>query len=202
MADPTYQLRVPQETWDALRERGADWARSILTRALAHPDALAVLDAAGDVPADDLARAVDLARELGPLRRVVDSPTRAARYLLDQLTADAGSALHHLLASGWRHGEVLAVLQACMGTFPFYGMPIGSAMAADLVDGVAAGTVHLEGWRVDPARVPWCAQRLHEDSEDARALHDVARVFWAAQGSAIERALYRGAGLRPETEDA
>lgn len=190
--NPSYQIRLPAEIRAAIMDRGTGWARGILAAALAHPDPEGVL--AYDATADQLRAAADLAGRLRSLD--VANAADYAATLAERTSADAVMALQHLIACGWRHGEILAVMQSTMGGIMIYGTPLGLAIALECSDARRLGTVDLAGWGVEDDRWSWAVTRLRDDPESARAILDISRAFWASPGpSGLERALYRGAGL-------
>lgn len=192
--NPSYQIRLPAEVRASVMERGTGWARGILAAALAHPDPKNIL--AYDATAEQLRGAADLAARLRGLD--VANAGDYAATLAERASADAIMALQHLLASGWRHGEILAVMQSTMGGIMIYGTPLGLALALECSDARRLGTVDLAGWGVEDERWSWVIERLRDDPESARAILDISRAFWASAGpSGLERALYRGAGLEP-----
>lgn len=143
-----------------------------------------------DLTDDRVAALRDLTGRLAALG--VDDPIDAAATIAEHAVRDAIEAAQSLLAGGWQGGEILAVMQAMMGTLWTRGMSLGSQLAAEMSDGAALGAVDLDGWGVHPERWADLVQRVAASAEDARALIDVARVFWATQGSQLERMLRRG----------
>lgn len=136
------------------------------------------------------------------LRQLVDSvaadrPLDAAAALATQALGDGAMALTYLRAAGLEPSEILAVMNAMMGTLWQHGVPIGQQLALEMHDAVRLGAVDLERWGVSPERWGGLVGMVRGDSEIGRALLDVARVFWRASGSPLERALWRGME-RPE----
>lgn len=126
----------------------------------------------------------------------VEEPLATAARLLQTCEQEAMGAAQYLqLGAGWRGGEVLAVMQTLMGTLMTHGFGLGPALAMEMSDAARLGSVDLEGWGVTPERWAELVAHVQADSEIARALLDVGRLFWATPGgSALERALRRQQG--------
>lgn len=159
---------------------GADWLRSLVDAALG-----------ADLVEGELADALAHWAALRDRRRDVDDPASAAEALLDRATGDAAQARAYLTGTGWSGAEVLAAQQAMMGTLYLHGVPLAVSIAADMHDGGALGAVDLAGWGVSAERWAALVEQVRRDPEVARSLTDVGRLFWAASGSALERALRR-----------
>lgn len=179
----------------------------MLTRSLSFDDdTAAILDAAPnksrlagdairwaaklDLTESSVAELAELRTRLTALG--VDEPLAAGADLAEAAVEAGTNAHQYLSAVGWSGGELLAAMNAMMGTLWQYGMPLGQQVALEMADGVALGNVDLAGWGVSPERWYELGARVASDTEQARALLDLARVFWRTQGSKIEQAMRRG----------
>lgn len=143
---------------------------------------------------------VDLSERLSALG--VDDPLAYAASIAEDAYRDALDAVQALTAARWTGGEILAAMQAMMGTLWLRGMSVGGQLAAEMSDGARLGGVDLAAWGVTPERWRDLVVGVAAYPEDARALVDVARVFWTAQGSALERVLRRDLQRQDEGEAA
>lgn len=130
-------------------------------------------------------------------RSTVEQPLATADNLLTTCERDAQSAAAYLqLGCRWTGGEILAVMQTLMGTLLPHGFGVGPALSMEMQDAASLGGVDLDGWGVTPERWAELVGQVRADSEIARALLDVGRLFWATPaGSALERALRRQGGV-------
>lgn len=140
----------------------------------------------------------ELAQRLGTLG--VGDPFDAAATIAERAVADAFEALQSLVAGGWRGREVLAVMQAMMGTLWLRGSSLGHQLALEMHEGAALDAVDLGGWGVATERWAALVSRVAENPEDARSLLDIARVFWATQGSRLEQMLRRDLQRQPDPD--
>lgn len=178
MKTSNLQIRMTPELYETvLAAGGAEWARDTLTAVLA-----------ADIGPDRLADMVELTRRLGSLG--VEDPMGFAATVAEDATSASMEAAQALTAAGWSGGEILAVMQCMMGTHWMYGYPLGGALRAEMYDAARLDAVDLAQWGVSADRWAERSARVGASPEEARALLDVARVFWAP-GSKLERILRR-----------